>query len=569
MKQFLIFSMLCSSIIGYAQNLVPNGDFEQYTQCPDASGNMFARYWTVWAGKPCYFNSCATDAGYSVPSNNWGRLNNYLSHPYSPTGRGGYCGIKAYSSTQPNSRDYIGVALTAPMVKGQHYDVDAVIARAAKSSNCITTKVGFHFSTVPFSTSNPLHPGVWSIGTAIIYNADTSWNQLSGGFIADSAYKYVVVGNFSDDMHTDTTHTGPAMTGGVYEANYYIDYLSVRSLSLDAYAQNDCNINCGGRIDVNAYSGQAPYTYAWSHDTANHSTQAWGLCPGTYTVSVRDSLGAFVSSTLQIVAPKKPLHDSLIITNTVGCACSGQVQVIATGGVKPYVYSWSGQNRYYTGPDSSFVNLCPGNYTLFLTDSIGCEDIGGAAIWPQSGIHPAPLSTSILKYDCNSSCSGSMSVQSHSNRPLPLFYSWNTIPVQTTDTAHNLCAGSTYIVVVSDAGGCEEKDTLQFHGADLFQVQLIDSAHVCSGYCDTLRPLVTGGHAPYTYSWSPGIQTSPSSVPVGISCNKATDTYTLTAADSAGCISIRQAKIIVDLCTGIAAYSKEDSYRLFPVPSTG
>ncbi len=50
--------------------------------------------------------------------------------------------------------------------------------------------------------------------------ADTvGWTLVSGSFVADSAYRYMVLGNFFDDAHTDTIHFTPGQTS---LAAYYL-----------------------------------------------------------------------------------------------------------------------------------------------------------------------------------------------------------------------------------------------------------------------------------------------------------------------------------------------------------
>ena len=65
---------------------------------------------------------------------------------------------------------------------------------------------------------------------------------------------------------------------------------------------------------------------------------------------------------------------------------------------------------------------------------------------------PGLTSTSSFVDATCGNCNGTATVNPVGGS-LPYTFSWNTIPVQTTQTATNLCAG-TYIVIVTDATGC-------------------------------------------------------------------------------------------------------------------
>ena len=73
---------------------------------------------------------------------------------------------------------------------------------------CATNKFGILFSTVPYSKNNTpainITPQV--ISSQII--TDTiDWINISGSFIADSTYNYIILGNFNDDITTSENIT--------------------------------------------------------------------------------------------------------------------------------------------------------------------------------------------------------------------------------------------------------------------------------------------------------------------------------------------------------------------------
>jgi hypothetical protein len=117
----------------------------------------------------------------------------------------------------------------------------------------------------------------------------------------------------------------------------------------------------------------------------------------------------------------------------------------------------------------------------------------------------------------------------------PYTYAWNTTPVQTTQTASNLCAG-TYTVTVKDS-----RDSIATASITITQPPAItnviasitknlDCFGASSGSASVSNP--TGGTPPYSYSWNtiPAQQTQ-------IATNMKAGDYTVTVTDSKGCIA--------------------------------
>ena len=105
-------------------------------------------------------------------------------------------------------------------------------------------------------------------------------------------------------------------------------------------------------------------------------------------------------------------------------------------------------------------------------------------------------------------------------------YSWNTSPVQTTQTITNLSAGN-YTVVITDISGCTmslmttitEPQPLMLNGAAGSPCAITGSASVTA----------TGGTGPFSYFWSPTGGTS------STANNLSAGTYNVTVTDASGC----------------------------------
>jgi len=193
-----------------AQNLVPNPSFEQYDVCPQTIGFQPGGkplHWEKWLWSPEYFNSCAgvlndVDTVLDVPLNGFG-------FQYAFDGEG-YVGTATY---QDNYREYIGCELLTPLVVGEKYHL-SFRANVATGGNYWNPKLASNILGLLFTMAS----NVWSglSGPAFPFRnyahlrsepilADTVvWVEVSGNFMADSAYRYLAIGNFFEDALTDT-----------------------------------------------------------------------------------------------------------------------------------------------------------------------------------------------------------------------------------------------------------------------------------------------------------------------------------------------------------------------------
>lgn len=225
----LLASFLFAGKSAAQVNLVPNPGFEIYTVCPNSLSTTlieqvnYATGWQAYRDTPDYFNSCATvSSGVNVPGN-------FFGYQQEDTGNA-YCGIFTYLNA--DYREYIGCQLSSSLYIGQKYFVSFKINLADQSMvNMSTNKTGVLFSTVPYSETNPAPRNNFAhVYSNTIITDTLNWVTISGVFTADSAYSYLILGNFFDDTNTDTISTGPAP----YKAYYYIDDVFVTTDSLNA-----------------------------------------------------------------------------------------------------------------------------------------------------------------------------------------------------------------------------------------------------------------------------------------------------------------------------------------------
>jgi len=144
-------------------------------------------------------------------------------------------GLYTYESSASNLREFVGTQLSSALTVGTKYYV-AFKANLAIDTNHVftyaTNNLGVRFSTVPYSFSNP-EPvnNSAQIFDASVITDTLGWTIVKGSFIADSAYRYVAIGNFFDDSHTAVVYVQDTLYD--ISAYYYIDDVYVSTDSLD------------------------------------------------------------------------------------------------------------------------------------------------------------------------------------------------------------------------------------------------------------------------------------------------------------------------------------------------
>lgn len=130
---------------------------------------------------------------------------------------------------------------------------------------------------------------------------------------------------------------------------------------------------CGyynGSIQANGVGGTAPYHYDWYYnpDTSFIS----GLYPGTYYLTVTDSIGCSKYETYVLNDTNYTLESTMDTINTSCDLSIGQAKVSVSGGTGNYTYQWRNQYGYTVQGDSIIDSLSYGMYHVIATDKAGC-----------------------------------------------------------------------------------------------------------------------------------------------------------------------------------------------------
>ncbi|MCC6838936.1 MAG: gliding motility-associated C-terminal domain-containing protein [Flavobacteriales bacterium] len=306
-------------------------------------------------------------------------------------------------------------------------------------------------------------------------------------------------------------------------------------------AQVTCNGACDASIVLSPTGGNGFYSYTWSPVPPNGqgSNGAFGLCAGTWTVTVADIGGCDTTLSFIISEP-----DSLLATATSTLSncnvCDGTASVVPTGGTLPYTITWE-LNGTVVGTDSALTNLCAGLYTVQVEDANGCT-VQHAA--PVSDAGAETLSTTDFLLDCPNDCDGAVDVSFNCAVPacsISWFDASGTDLNEPGNTLGNLCAG-TYFVQVTNGAGCTAIDTAQVTAPDPILANLGTAPVTCAGLCDGSAAVApTGGSGGYTYIWTSGADTISTGTQVGSLC---AGNYAVEITDQGGCAVLQGVLIL-------------------------
>lgn len=265
----MIWLLVCS--VARAQNLVPNGSFEQSVGCPNNVTGC--TNWGPYGSLYCaYMKSCGTPGTSGVPSNTFG---------YQQAAEGySYMALYDYTKSQPDAKEYILSTLKQPMQVGITYEVSMSVSLSDNSAFAGNDLAIHLFKSGPvyytqYTVLSQVSPKIPFTNYGAIKDK-TNWVRLFKIFVADSAYDHIAIGGFSQYNNMGLDSVAPGNYG-----LYYIDSVVVRQVRMQV--QFIDTIHCSGDSISVAYT------------TFSNS----GFQPGNvFNLYLSDGNGDFSNSTL-------------------------------------------------------------------------------------------------------------------------------------------------------------------------------------------------------------------------------------------------------------------------------
>ena len=322
------------------------------------------------------------------------------------------------------------------------------------------------------------------------------------------------------------------------------DPLVVQLTKMDATATGGC---ANGEATATPSGGVGPYTYQWSASAGNQTTQTATNLPGsaaggiTHSVVVTDANGCTTEQSVVIDCVND--CDAVIsVDNVVDVLCKGDMTgsatVSASSVANPgatFTFAWNTvPPQIDAGVTSSTIsNQGAGVYTVSVTiDGTLCNPVEQSVSInePATAVNVTATSTD----ESGPGAGDGTATANPSGGTPPYSYLWSP-GGETTQTITGLGAGD-YTVTVTDANGCTAMATTTVNSIPCNLSANASSTPVsCNGGNDgTATVGVSGGIGPFTYSWSPGGQTtqSISGLTAGVYTVTVFDTTTLCTETS-------------------------------------
>ena len=231
-KRYCLILLILTCKVCTAQNLVPNGDFEIYVDCPYWYNDLDSLYaWTnpmtnvpFVSGTPDFFHDCG-NFPVGMPSN-------YQGYQWAHS-KWAYVGIYLEDNigTNSNHREYLQTNLISPLIGGVTY-LFKMYVNLSNKCRFSTHEIGVVFNESLLSGINNQDPLLYlpDVNNVPTNNFDTlSWTLVSGFYTATGGESFIVIGNFKNDLQTETIlYNNASPIDYIY---CYIDDVSLTPLS--------------------------------------------------------------------------------------------------------------------------------------------------------------------------------------------------------------------------------------------------------------------------------------------------------------------------------------------------
>ncbi|OFX17846.1 MAG: hypothetical protein A2033_05465, partial [Bacteroidetes bacterium GWA2_31_9] len=293
---------------------------------------------------------------------------------------------------------------------------------------------------------------------------------------------------------------------------------------LSASVTNQQNVSCfngtDGNVIVSVVGGTAPFTYSWSNTAT--TKDIYSVSSGTYTLTITDANACQANLTATVSEPAEIQVSSSIVNVSCNGNSDGAVNITVSGGVSPYTYLWNN-----SATSQNLTSLSSGQYSVTVTDINNC----GVNISKQVS-QPQAISATISSTNMSCSAGGNQGGTINltvSGGTAPFTYLWTN--GATTEDLSSLQSG-VYSVTITDANACTKTASATITQPPSIVINVATKKNpTCFGGNNGMIDIsVTGGNAPYNYTWNNGVSTQDL-------LNLIAGTYSVVVTDNNGCNS--------------------------------
>ncbi|MBL7924799.1 MAG: gliding motility-associated C-terminal domain-containing protein [Bacteroidia bacterium] len=272
----------------------------------------------------------------------------------------------------------------------------------------------------------------------------------SGSSQADPVHQYQSPGSYTVQLIATSSR------GCIDTLRQIINIPPLLGLNVQQPVPVSCFGDCDGTAAVQAIHGLPPYSYQWNDPLNQITPAADSLCAGNYSVTVTDARGCSSTANIQINSPAPLTVSVSTLPDYCGGICAGQAIALPSGGNGSYSYQWSDPQNQTT---SAATGLCPGTFTVTVTDARGCEILAQLqVVYVDSFPSLEVTADTTVLYE-------GQSTGLHALVPSAGYtFTWSPPDgLNHTDVQHPVATpaiSTTYTVIATDENGCSVRDSI-------------------------------------------------------------------------------------------------------------
>ena len=453
-----------------------------------------------------------------------------------------------YENTAFN--DAFGIFVSGPGISGEYSNESINIAEIESvEANSLGESLPITISTINEFYNSPLFVNNQNDGINPVYiNADgytttisANLNVIAGedyhiklaiGDASDAALNSYVFFGFGEFCSTNDVYGCTDITALNYDSTATVDNNTCEyfvDCNFDFTFEFEIgNAGCYGAndgfiiIDTLSIEGGTPHYELVFTDLNNEAVDPLNLQSGEYFLTITDDNGC-QQSIFYFIEEEQPLSVNAEYSTQLTCDISefsdillGFIYTYPSGGNGPYTFDWFNNDDiildpfYFNGDESSIDYIDAGQYTVVISDSLGCYVSETFEIADIELVEYNGYSTTQPTNCGEEACNGSITVYSYnaSNESLYLYNSQgiqlNANPVYTdsTITMYGLCEGEYYYVLQNNQSFCQ-LNSLNFTDIILTNESNCNECDFSFGQINSDNPYCYGSSDGQIYSTTP------------------------------------------------------------------
>lgn len=290
------------------------------------------------------------------------------------------------------------------------------------------------------------------------------------------------------------------------------DQLVISYNTLPAVDLGNDTAYCAGTPFSLTLDAQNPgAAYNWNNGAAVTQTYT-AAAAGTYIVTVTDTNGCQGTGSLTVTQHALPVVN---LGNDTSYCAGNTLSLLLDAGNPGSTYSWNGSSIFTS---QVFAVSLAGTYSVIVTTAHGCSASDSVTV-TQNALPTVDIEDNTFY------CSGTpFSLVLDAGNP-GASYNWNNGAASTQ--TYTATGAGTYSVIVTDANGCSNSDSMSIEEKPLPVVDLGNDTAFCAGTAFSLT--LDAQNPGASYSWNGGVATTQT-----FTVTEA-GTYTVNVTDVYGC----------------------------------